>query len=144
MIPFVLGKEENVKRIGFVGLIVLLAAAFSLPAFAWQFSMKGDWEWRYRYWTRTWNNDIFGTMDSNAVDLGINHLVTFPSGQTTNRVSSVIGVMAGQNRFWSEMSLTELRMTVFPKIKINKAIDLEASINLTSLGIWSDGEPYKG
>jgi hypothetical protein len=32
-------------------------------------------------------------------------------------------------------------MTLFPKIVINKAIDVTGSVNLTSLGIWSDGQP---
>ena len=62
------------KRFGLIGLIALLAICAAAPAFAWEFSMKGDWEWRYRYWTRTGQNDIFGQMDGTNVNLGINHL----------------------------------------------------------------------
>jgi len=40
------------------------------------------------------------------------------------------------------MTLIDNRMTIFPKIKVNPAISLEASVNLTSLGIWSNGRPY--
>ena len=46
--------------------------------------MKGEAEWRYRYWFRTGNNDIFGQMDDSFVNLGINHLATFPTAGTSN------------------------------------------------------------
>jgi hypothetical protein len=51
-------------------------------------------------------------------------------------------VLAGQNNYGCDMSLTDNRATLFPKIKVNKAISVEGSVNLTSLGIWSDGDPY--
>ncbi len=139
------------KRIGFIALAMLLIISLAFPAFAWELSMKGETEWRYRYWTRTGNNDIFGTMDSTLVNLGINHLQTFPTTATTNRGvlttfggTASFGVLAGENRFGADMQLTDYRMTIYPKIKVNPAIDVEASINLTSLGIWSDGQPLVG
>ncbi len=42
------------------------------------------------------------------------------------------------------MSLNDFRMTLFPKIVFNPAIEFAASVNLTSLGIWSDGQPLVG
>jgi|GEM_PF-450616 len=120
------------------GLVTILASA---PCFAWEFTMKGEAEWRYRYWTRSGNHDIFGEMNSSLVNLGINHLNTFPTASTTNRISGNFGVVAGENNFGAEMNLTDYRMTLFPKIDVNKAISLEASVNFTSLGIWSDGLP---
>lgn len=124
-------------------LLLILSATIAAAdsALAWEFSMKGEAEFRYRYWTRTGNNDIFGTMDANFVSLGINHLGTFPTYATTNRGGATFGVLAGENRFGSDMSLTDYRTTLFPKIVVNKAIELSASLNLTSLGIWSDGQP---
>ena len=130
------------KRFGFIGLIALLAICAAAPAFAWEFSMKGDWEWRYRYWTRTGQNDIFGEMNATQVNLGLNHLYLWPTAGTTNRMADNFGVLAGQNNFGCDMSLTDNRATIFPKIKVNKAISVEGSVNLTSLGIWSDGDPY--
>ncbi len=127
-----------------LSLFAFLAAAGS--AFAWEFSMKGESEWRYRYWSRTGDDDIFGTMDANFVNLGINHLSTFPTYATTNRGGSdggLFGVLAGENRFGADMSLTDYRTTLYPHIKVNKAIDIAASVNLTSLGIWSAGQPYE-
>ena len=132
----------RMKRFGLIGLIALLAICTAAPAFAWEFTMKGDWEWRYRYWTRTGQNDIFGQMDGTNVNLGINHLSVFPTAATTNRMSANFGVLAGQNNFGCDMSLTDNRGTIYPKIKVNKAISVESSVNLTSLGIWSDGDPY--
>jgi len=128
------------KRFVLIGLAILVIASLTVPVFAWELSMKGETEWRYRYWTRTGDQDIFGTM-GNAVDLGINHLQTFPTAATTNRASGTFGVLAGENRFGADMQHVDYRMTLFPKIVVNKAIDVTASVNLTSLGIWSDGQP---
>ena len=130
------------KRIGFVSLIALLAVCIAGPSFAWEFSMKGEWEWRYRYWGRLGQNDIFGAMDANRVNLGLNHLYLWPTSATTNRMDTNFGVLAGQNNYGSDMSLTDNRATIYPKISVNKAISVEASVNLTSLGLWSDGDPY--
>ena len=132
----------KMKRFGIIGLIAFLAVCATAPAFAWEYSMKGDWEWRYRYWTRTGQNDIFGEMNATQVNLGLNHLYLWPTSGTTNRMASGFGVLAGQNNYACDMSMTDNRATIFPKIKVNKAISVEGSVNLTSLGIWSDGDPY--
>jgi hypothetical protein len=131
------------KAFGMIMIVALLLSALAIPAFAWDFHMKGETEWRYRYWTRTGNDDIFGAMDR-LVDLGINHLQTFPTAATTNRGSSTFGVLAGENRFGADMQRVDYRTTLFPKISVNKAISVDASVNLTSLGIWSDGQPLVG
>ncbi len=130
------------KRIGVICLIALVAICAAAPAFAWEFAMKGDWEWRYRYWTRIGSNDIFGYMDGTNVNLGLNHIYNFPTAATTNRMAANYGILSGQNNYGPEMTLTDTRATIFPKIKANNAIDIEASVNLTSLGIWSGGDPY--
>lgn len=130
------------RRIWLLLTATLLVAVVAAPSFAWEFKLKGDSEWRYRYWTRLGSNDLFGLMDSNAVDLGINHLQVFPTAGTTNGLGGAFGVQAGTNRYGGEMMLNDFRMTLYPTIKVNKAISLSASVNLTSLGIWSDGAPY--
>ena len=35
-----------------IAIVAFLLTALAVPAFAWEFSMKGDAEWRYRYWTQ--------------------------------------------------------------------------------------------
>lgn len=130
-------------RVAVTVLAVLLVVGAVSTCCAWELSMKGETEWRYRYWTRAGNRDIFGAM-GDTVNLGINHLQTFPTTATTNRGSGTFGVLAGENRFGADMQLTDYRMTLFPKIVVNPAIEITASVNLTSLGIWSDGQPLIG
>jgi hypothetical protein len=96
---------------------------------------------RYRYWGRTGNDDIFGTMDS-SVFLGVNHLVIHPGPSRDNFPSASFGVLAGENRFGSDMNFNDMRVTFLPKVVVNPAITLEGSVNLTSLGIHSAGRPY--
>lgn len=135
------------KRFVLIGLAILVISALAAPVFAWEFSMKGETEYRYRYWTRLGNNDIFGEMGG-QIDLGLNHLQTFPTTAQTTRsgaqafgATATFGVLAGQNRFGSDMQLNDYRMTLYPSIKVNPAIEVTAGVNLTSLGIWSDGQP---
>jgi hypothetical protein len=125
----------------------LLLAFLATAAFGWEAKIKGDAEYRYRYWTRTGDIDIFGNMD-NQVYLGINHLNTFPTGGDTNlggtatSYGTPFGVVAGENCYGKEMSTLDYRVTLYPEIKVNPAIAIISSLNLTSLGIWSDGDPY--
>jgi len=130
------------KIFGRTLIVAMLLSILALPAFGWEISMKGDAEWRYRYWTRTGDVDIFGPMDGRSAYLGINHLRTFPTAGTQNGIGAAFGVQAGENCYGKEMSFIDYRMTLYPKIHVNKAITFDAGVNLTSLGIWSDGQPY--
>ena len=65
-------------RVAATVLAVLLVVGAVSACCAWELSMKGETEWRYRYWTRTGNKDIFGSMGG-TVNLGLNHLQTFPT-----------------------------------------------------------------
>jgi hypothetical protein len=125
------------KLLGLVALVALL----NFPAYAWEMTMQGDAEWRYRYWTRTGDQDIFGPMDGRMVYLGINHLATFPTAGYQNGIGAAFGVRAGENCYGKEMSFVDQRMTLYPRLIINPAITIDAGLNLTSLGIWSDGQP---
>lgn len=57
------------KRLITVLVAGLLVAAFALPAFAWEFSMTGEYEYRLRYYSRTGDTDLFGIapLQENAV-----------------------------------------------------------------------------
>jgi len=48
------------KRLFTVVLGVLLIAAITAPALAWEFSMTGEGEFRYRYFSRLGSGDLFG------------------------------------------------------------------------------------
>lgn len=119
--------------------LALLVSGLAMEALAWEFKLKGEGEVRYRYWSRMGQNDIFGRVDADNANLGVNHLVTYRTGGTQNGISGSFGVQAGEDNFGPDMSFMDSRLTFFPKINVNKAISIEASINMTSLGIWSDG-----
>ena len=115
----------------------LMAGIMSVSsiALAWEFSMKGETLWRYRYITRTGNNDIFGNADLPQVSLGVNHIRNWPTPSTNNELpvptdahsltGQIIGVLAGETGFGSDANLTDYRATIYPKITINKAITLD-------------------
>jgi hypothetical protein len=52
--------EEKMKRLLMVLTAGLLVAAFALPAFAWEFELTGEYEYRLRYLSRTGDTDLFG------------------------------------------------------------------------------------
>jgi hypothetical protein len=127
--------------------------ALSAPVSGWEMKLEGEWEWRFRYWTRTGTNDIFGSMDSTFVNLGVNHLNTWPNDETQKEGWAVnpaptgtsaqgrFGVVAGENNWGPDASIVDLRLTLFPIIRVNEAITFTAGVNLTSLGLWSGGQP---
>ena len=95
------------RNLFLIGMVSVVLFGVSSAAMAWNFTMTGEAEWRYRYWTRTGPEDIFGSM-GNDVYLGINHLKTFPTTRSTNRGSGTFGVMAGENRFGADMNLNDM------------------------------------
>lgn len=56
------------KKLLTVVMAGLLLAAFALPAFAWEFSMTGEYDFRFRYWSRIGDKDLFGL--AAAQDIG--------------------------------------------------------------------------
>jgi hypothetical protein len=59
--------EEEMKKFWTILLAGLLLVAFAAPAFAWEFSMKGEWEYRFRYFGRTGDKDLFGQQFASEV-----------------------------------------------------------------------------
>jgi hypothetical protein len=81
-------------------------------------------------------------MDADTVNLGVNHVKNWPTPTPQNRHNDLMGVLAGEPGFGSDAVLTEFRSTLFPKLQINKAIWVQGSVNLTSVGVHSGGRPY--
>ncbi len=129
------------KRLIGITLLCLFTVSLAGPALAWEYKMKGETVWRYRYLSRTGNNDIFGRVGG-ATNLGVNHVKNWPTPSTNNQHDNSIGILAGEPGFGADADMTDYRATLYPKIKINKAISLSASVNMTSLGIHSAGRPY--
>lgn len=110
---------------------------------AWEFTMRGETAIRSRYLSRTGSRDIFGPMDADNVNLGVNHIKNWPTPAPSNRHDETSGVLAGEPGFGSDAALVEFRSTLYPKLKVNKAIAMEGSVNLTSLGIHSGGKTVR-
>ncbi|MDA8405714.1 MAG: hypothetical protein M0T73_02495 [Deltaproteobacteria bacterium] len=140
------------KKLWFGILATLLLAVFVAPAFAWDFSTMGQFEWRYRYIGRANGyQDLFGDMR-----LQDNPLLTFPAGTgpigfagpnfwrgyngpnggamtTASWGSSVKVVRAGFAFADADASEYDQRMTFLPEIRINNAIRLRGNIDLASI-----------
>ena len=58
------------KRFFTIMLGVLLIAAVTAPALAWEFAMTGEMEWRYRYFARQGSADLFGSSEFNPCGRG--------------------------------------------------------------------------
>ncbi|MEJ2719054.1 MAG: hypothetical protein P8182_18300, partial [Deltaproteobacteria bacterium] len=74
-------------------MVGLLVAAITAPALAWEFSMKGEYEYRFRWFSRTGNNDLFGNA---AVQTGTG-FIDFPGFPQVPVVNSV--GFAGPNTY---------------------------------------------
>ncbi len=139
------------RRIALLAVVALLLAAWTGSAVAWSLKMKGETAWRYRYLTRMGDNDLFGNVATGTnragattgpVHLGINQVAPIKTDGTWSDVEEAGGIIvAGEERWGSDLAVTDWRATVYPSIKVNKAIKLSGSVNLTSLGIHAGGKP---
>ncbi|AFM23274.1 hypothetical protein [Desulfomonile tiedjei] len=81
------------KRFSVILLAGLLLVAFAAPAFAWEFSMKGEWEYRFRYFGRTGDKDLFGQQFASEVGFagqniyGILDFATVPAALPTGPIT---------------------------------------------------------
>jgi hypothetical protein len=147
-----LDLEEKMKRLLTVLLAGLLIAAFVVPAAAWEFSMKGEYEMRLRYISRTGDTDLFGvapTQDAIGNPLA-NPGVGFAGPNWYNRtpvnaaavsdatatfnppVTAITGgyaetgrgriVRGGYSRYGCDALYHDSRLTLRPVIRVNPAI----------------------
>ncbi len=129
------------KKIILVAVLAAFVCSLAAAALAWDFKVRGETAYRYRYLTRTGQNDIFGTVYPDLY-LGVNHLKTWPTPNNTNKPGDLVGVFAGESGFGADASMVDMLATLFPEISICKAIKVSGGVNLTSLGIYSGGRPY--
>jgi hypothetical protein len=133
----------------------LLVAAFVVPSFAWEFSMKGEYENRLMYWGSTGNNDLFGKRDVQDSGLPGAVVVGFAgpniygrgpaagwfavgnkpsSNLLTNAASSGLTQMAivrgGYSLDGSDALMNDSRLTLKPTIRVNKAIRVFGVYNI--------------
>ncbi len=115
-----------------VALAGILIAIVAAPAFAWEFSMKGEQEWRFRFFTRSGPNDLFGRNAGN-VDIGFAGANIYGHGGTAlvaplaatapTAGSAGMRIVRGGFSFQGpDAFYNDSRLTLFPDIRVNPAI----------------------
>ncbi|HTY24054.1 MAG TPA: hypothetical protein VMC85_13045 [Desulfomonilaceae bacterium] len=117
-----------------VGLFVL---AVVTPALTWEFAMRGEYEYRFKYFSRTGNSDLFGFAP--AQDGGAGTFIGFAgpniwatgavvnvAGDNSNALTStsapVVITRGGFSRWGSDAHYSDNRFTLLPEIRLNPAI----------------------
>ncbi|MFA6221925.1 MAG: hypothetical protein WC647_06390 [Desulfomonilaceae bacterium] len=126
--------------------LVVLGLVFGSVGFsyAWEFSMTGEFEWRYRYWGRIGGyDDLFGNMNaqnnSNALIgfAGPNYYRGYnPNDSTLNSGSNAGNVRIVRGGFSNSESdgfLNDQRMTFYPKLTVNQALHFLATVDLSGI-----------
>ncbi len=119
----------------FMGLLIMAVTA---PAIAWEFSMKGEYEFRFRYLGRTGQHDLFGYDTNPAIGggevgfagpniygypAGTAHTLPAPTaGGTAGNLYPMIITQGGFSQFGSDAIYNDSRLTLFPEIRVNPAI----------------------
>lgn len=140
----------------YVVCAVFLMIATS-PVFAWEFSMKGEFEYRYRYISRTGNGDLFGDVLSaqGAGNQGSTIGLAGPAGGAV--------IVEGFSVRGSDAAYAEQRLDLYPEIRLNKAVrwrgvySVQGSLNgnqfstqvqgiPSNFGVpsWADPQHYAG
>ncbi len=131
------------RVVGILGTFLLMT--FVLPAFAWELSLKGEFEYRMRYWSRIGNKDLFGNADAVGTDVasgegipvGLAGPGIYSAGppvvrnpQANGRDPSAVSLVRnGFAEADSDAHITDMRMTYYLSLKIVEAIQLFAQIN---------------
>jgi hypothetical protein len=116
------------KAIAYLFLLIVAVAAFAVPVQAWEFSMKWEYELRYRYISRMGPNDLFGNADDAQKRDWVGEGLAWP-------VVTSIGLAGPSHRYvqieglsskGSDGAYAEHRLWVYPRVAANKAITLYA------------------
>jgi hypothetical protein len=105
-----------VKKIMVFAVVGLLVAVFSAPALAWEFSMKGEFEYQFRYISRTGPDDLFGNADyaqnvhPTATTIGF----AGPNGGAV--------LVEGHSTKGADAAYTLQRLYLYPQLRVNKAL----------------------
>lgn len=124
---------------GFVCLLLgALTLVTSMPAVAWEFMMQGEFENRFRYFSRTGPGDLFGDSRSvqavKAIDANrnLNLGLAGPMGGAV--------IVEGYSAKGSDAAMAENRVDLFPEIRINPAIRFRGLYSLlqSNLNLWGN------
>ena len=145
------------KKLWFGLLATLLLTIFVVPAFAWEFNMTGQFEWRFRYFGRAGGYaDLFGDQRFQDSPLNTTGMVvgfagpnyyrgyngqTFggaglavPAAMNTQKDSSLLAIVKGGWSFAdSDAFAHDQRMTFDPVLRVNNAIAFYMNMDLASI-----------
>jgi hypothetical protein len=116
-------------------------------AFAWEFSMKGEFEYRYRYFSRIGNKDLYGNLnyqDSSSYaddrpigfagpawyELGATRPVASANSDFALGAAKNFITRGGFSRYGSDARVTDMKLTLYPSIKVNSAIEIFLTLNI--------------
>lgn len=114
------------KKFVMVLVAGLLVTALAVPALAWEYSMSGDWEYKYAYIARTGQNDLYG----NAF-----HAQANPNLGTTIGLSGPFGgavVPEAYSAMGSDGSYTVQRFRIYPQIRLNPALRWRGELTMAA------------
>ena len=117
------------KRLWMVLVAGLLIAAFTAPALAWEFALTGEAEWRYRYFARQGDADLFGTgMLQGGVfiqpALGL-------AGPVNNQV-----LVQGFSAKGADAATLDQRFWFYPEIRVNPAVRMRGEYWVTGTNLF--------
>lgn len=139
------------KRFWLLTMAAVLVAAFTVPAFAWEYSMSGEFQYRFRYLGRTGSQDLFGnaefqnnplnapTVVANGGLIGFagpNFFRGYNGGTTAMNTgydaNQVRIVRGGFSLSGSDGYANDQKMKIVPTIRINNAHRLHGVIDFAS------------
>ncbi len=108
----------------YIGVSTLMIVALSGPAHAWEFSMKGSFNWYHEWYNQMGANGFFGKYN---VDNGTNTRVANLNFWTGGQFDT--SFVSGSNAAWSYFNVE-----FEPEIKINEAIKFRGLYRLGTFG----------
>jgi hypothetical protein len=124
------------KRLPVVILAGMCLVVITAPVFAWEFSLTGEAEFRYRYFARQGSGDLFGG-PAGINGAGVATGTTGFAGPVNNFV-----VPQGFSAKGADASISDERIWFFPELRINNAIRLRGEYWVTGTnlrGLTSSG-----
>ena len=122
----------------------LLIAAVTAPALAWEFSMTGEAEYRYRYFARQGGNDLFGGQAGFFDGTGVATGVSGFAGPVAPGIGGVF--VQGFSAKGADAEIGDARVWLYPEIRVNPAVRLRGEYWVTGVnihGLW-DGTGING
>lgn len=148
------------STIFFMAMLAILTLVAQSPASAWEFSMNGEYEYRFRYFSRTGDNDLFGKASlqdgpippnpvwpsSSPVGFAgpnIYHGGAEPSVMGYNATTSQMKITRGGFSEWGcDALFNEQRLTVRPSVTVFKAMRISAMFSVGGIRHNYAQRPY--